>query len=154
MSIQKIIFVTLNNQPMIEVFEVTQKDGIYTVEAIRTINDKDYEGTHTISNAMLDWFIENRLIEKPVDAFNYYSISQLCERYLKWYYFEAKQVRVMLDKPYELIYTVKDANCLCWLLVDRDLNIKEPHTIALADQHKVRYEAHYKEANRNQPFNF
>lgn len=133
----------------IEVATAELKNGIYEVNFGYDQNGKAYEGVFYISEAILNWYVEENESMPLADSLHLHTAEQLCEAYLKWHY-KANQTTVTLDKQYELTYTVKNADCLCWLLVDEDLNIKEPHTLPIADQHKVRYEAHYNEANRNE----
>jgi len=140
---------------MIEVFTAELKEGIYVVNATRTIDGKDYEGVHYISKVMMDWYVDNMLNVSKDFAELKYTSEQLATKYLAWYYLLTEQVSVTIyEKQYELIYTVKNADCLCWLLVDENLNILEPYKLDVKNQHIVKYTAHYNEATKSDKLNF
>ena len=140
----------------IEVATAELKNGIYEVHYGYEENGKAVEDLVThISEAMLNWYVDNNSPKFENRSFVYKTntTEQLCEKYLTWYN-DRSQVSVTLDKPYELIYTAKRGDILAWLLVDEELNIIEPHTLPIEQQHKIRYEAHFKEATKNEPLNF
>ena len=139
----------------LEVATAELKNGIYEVHFGFDENGVPKDDLVTyISEAMLKWYIEDKIDFDP----SLFTIERQCEYYLMWYY-RCEKVNVTLDVKgnlvnYELIYTVKDSNVLPWLLVDENLNIKEPHTLPIEQQHKVKYEAHFREATKNETLNF
>ena len=138
----------------LEVATAELKNGIYEVHYGYEENHNVVEDLVThISEAILKWFVEEELPLKFWFATESHTAEQLCEKYLTWYN-QCSQVSVTLDKPYEFIYTAKRGDILAWLLVDEELNIKEPHTLAIEHQHKIKYEAHFKEATKNEPLKF
>ena len=138
----------------IEVATAELKNGIYEVHYGYEENGIAVEDLVThISEAMLNWFIVNPYNYSLGFAYEDFTTEQLCEKYLTWYN-QCSQVSVTLDKPYEFIYTAKRGDILAWLLVDEELNIIEPHKLPNEQQHKLKYEAHFKEATKNQALNF
>lgn len=138
----------------LEVATAELKNGIYEVNYGFDENGEPREAVARISKTMMDWFIENVMFQH-LGAYEQYTSEQLTTKYLAWYYFLTEQVELNIDgKTYELIYTAKKGDCLCWLLVDENLNIKEPHTLPIEQQHKLKYEAHFKEATKNEKLNF